>query len=114
MIRDMAMMCDHQNFMSFDINDEKDALQKLFAFARYVISPLNPILQDRLQHITFMKQVHGNEESKGEGSNHGSNQEGASSGNVSLKSSVNYSSLQRAARKTLMNYANSRKASFNY
>ena len=33
----MAMMADHNNFMSFDINDEKDALAKLEAFARYVL-----------------------------------------------------------------------------
>ena len=37
MIRDMAMMADHNNFMTFDINDEKDALTKLMAFARYVL-----------------------------------------------------------------------------
>jgi len=37
MIRDMAMMADHNNFMSFDINDETDALAKLEAFARYVL-----------------------------------------------------------------------------
>lgn len=53
MIRDMAMMADHNNFMSFDINDEKDALAKLEAFARYVLLPLNPVLKER-----FMRMEH--------------------------------------------------------
>ena len=44
MIRDMAMMADHNNFMTFDINDEKDAMMKTVAFARYVLQPLNPVL----------------------------------------------------------------------
>ena len=35
-IRDMAMIADHNNFMTFDINNERDALNKLEAFARYV------------------------------------------------------------------------------
>ena len=48
MIRDMAMMADHNNFMTFDINDEKDAMMKTVAFARYVLQPLNPVLQDRI------------------------------------------------------------------
>jgi hypothetical protein len=28
-VRDIAMMADHNNFMSFDINSEKDALEKV-------------------------------------------------------------------------------------
>ena len=36
-VRDMAMLADHNNFMAFDINDEGDAQQRLKSFGRYVI-----------------------------------------------------------------------------
>lgn len=48
LVRDMAMLADHNNFMTFDIEDEKDAIMKLYAFARYVLQPLNPMLLERL------------------------------------------------------------------
>ena len=51
LVRDMALMADHNNFMSFDINSEKDTLLKLEGFARYVMQPLNPVLQDRLNRL---------------------------------------------------------------
>ena len=55
MIRDMAMMADHNNFMTFDINDEKDAIQKLIAFAKYVLQPLNPVLQERILRMDHQR-----------------------------------------------------------
>lgn len=82
MIRDMAMMADHNNFMTFDINDEKDALQKLNAFARYVLQPLNPVLQERILRIDHQRSQSAAgvslEESK-ENSLVGSKEEGAGS-----------------------------------
>ena len=50
-IRDMAMIADHNNFMTFDINNERDALNKLEAFARYVTQPLNPVLRERMNRL---------------------------------------------------------------
>ena len=50
-IRDMAMIADHNNFMTFDINNERDALNKLEAFARYVTQPLNPVLLERMNRM---------------------------------------------------------------
>ena len=44
-VRDMAMVADHSNFMCFDINNEADALEKVYKFAQYVLSPLNPVLK---------------------------------------------------------------------
>ena len=51
------MMADHNNFMSFDINDEKDALTKLENFARYVVQPLNPVLQERKLRMDIMHEI---------------------------------------------------------
>ena len=56
-VRDMAMMADHNNFMSFDINSEKDALVKLKSFIRYVMHPLNPVLQNRLDQIRLKRRI---------------------------------------------------------
>jgi len=49
------MMQDHNNFMSFDINDEKDALTKLKNFAKYVVQPLNPVLRERKVRLDIMR-----------------------------------------------------------
>ena len=78
----MAMLADHNNFMSFDINSEKDALVKLESFARYVMQPLNPVLRDRLNRMEFLRMK---DDSRLDfdhlvGSNTGSQLEGASSG----------------------------------
>jgi hypothetical protein len=101
------MMADHNNFMSFDINSEKDALLKLEGFAKYVMQPLNPVLQDRLKRMVPMRSA---DESK-VNSSVGSQVEGASSGGKQ-SSHGGISSLQRAARTTLINFANQRKNSF--
>ena len=47
----MAMIADHNNFMTFDINNERDALNKLESFARYVTQPLNPVLRERMNRL---------------------------------------------------------------
>lgn len=107
LVRDMALMADHNNFMSFDINSEKDTLLKLEGFARYVMQPLNPVLQDRLNRLEPLRQI--KDESR-VNSSAGSQVEGASSGGK--QSSHGISSLQRAARTTLINFANQRKGSF--
>ena len=67
-VRDMAMVADHSNFMCFDINNEADALSKIEAFAKYVLSPLNPVLRQRLETIESQKlsqPASSHEESKG-------------------------------------------------
>ena len=51
LVRDMAMLADHNNFMTFDIENESHAIMKLDAFAKYVLQPLNPVLQERLNRI---------------------------------------------------------------
>lgn len=115
MIRDMAMMADHNNFMMFDINNEKEALDKLQGFAKYVLLPLNPVLMDRIMRMDLTKNLASNslEESK-ESSQYGSQQEGATGSSGRQSSSVAMSSLQRAARLTLINFANQRKSSYNW
>ena len=37
MVRDAAMIEDHHNFMSYDINNEHDALLQVENFANYVL-----------------------------------------------------------------------------
>ena len=65
-IRDMAMIADHNNFMTFDINNERDALNKLEAFARYVTQPLNPVLRERMNRMESTGGLNnGDEEMKG-------------------------------------------------
>jgi len=64
LIRDVAMMADHNKFMAFDINDESDAMVKLESFAKYVISPLNPVLQERKQRMEFLKLTVNTEDNK--------------------------------------------------
>ena len=90
------MMADHNNFMTFDINDEKDAIQKLIAFAKYVLQPLNPVLQERILRMDYQRNqsVAGVslEESK-ENSFLGSKEEGAGSSSGRQSSTVPISSL---------------------
>lgn len=72
------MLDDHNCFMSFDINSEKDAMENLEKFARYVIQPLNPVLRSRWDRIEIMR---GKDDYDNKSSSHtGSQQEGASSG----------------------------------
>ena len=54
-VRDMAMVADHSNFMCFDINNEARALEKVESFARYVLSPLNPVLKKRLDTMEIQR-----------------------------------------------------------
>ena len=51
LVRDMKMLADHNNFMSFDIDNELDAIVRLYSFARYVLQPLNSVLQEKLDRL---------------------------------------------------------------
>lgn len=88
-----------------------------------MLQPLNPILRERKNQKEFLKMTtaedlnskYAPEGSYGDSSvNHSSQQEGGSSSDRGRSNQLVMSSLQRAARRTLMNYANMRKSSINF